>query len=67
MPDEAPAIVLDGITKTYRLYQSPSEQALAVIGLSWLRFWRKTQYHDRAALEDVSLTIGRGQSPRVIK
>jgi lipopolysaccharide transport system ATP-binding protein len=66
MPDEAPAIVLDGITKTYRLYQSPSEQALDVFGLSWLRFWRKPQYHDRAALEDVSLTVGRGERLGII-
>jgi lipopolysaccharide transport system ATP-binding protein len=66
MPDTAPAIVLDGITKTYRLYQSPSEQALDVFGLSWLRFWRKPQYHDRAALEDVSLTIGRGERLGII-
>jgi lipopolysaccharide transport system ATP-binding protein len=66
MPDRAPAIVLDDITKIYRLYQSPSEQALDVFGLSWLRFWRKPEYHDRAALEDVSLTVGHGERIGII-
>jgi lipopolysaccharide transport system ATP-binding protein len=60
MPDPAPAIVLDGIAKVYRLYDSPTEQALDVFGLSRLRFWRTPRYHDKAALEDVSLVVRRG-------
>jgi hypothetical protein len=38
MPDTAPAIVLNSISKVYRLYESPSEQALDVFGLSRVRF-----------------------------
>src|SRR5438045_2376001 len=66
MPDQTPAVVLDGITKIYRLYQSPSEQALDIFGLSWLRFWKEPQYHDHSALEDVSLTVRRGERIGII-
>jgi lipopolysaccharide transport system ATP-binding protein len=66
MPDPAPAIVLNSISKVYRLYESPSEQALDVFGLSRLRFWRKPKYHERAALEDVSLVVRRGERIGII-
>jgi lipopolysaccharide transport system ATP-binding protein len=66
MLDPPPAIVLDGIAKVYRLYDSPSEQALDVFGLSRLRFWRKPRYHDKAALEDVSLVVRRGERIGII-
>ena len=66
MPDQTPAVVLDGITKIYRLYRSPSEQAMDIFGLSWLRFWRKPRYHYRAALENISLTVGRGERIAII-
>src|SRR5437870_2837071 len=66
MPDAPPAVVLDGVAKIYRLYDSPSEQALDVFGLSRLRFWRKPKYHDRAALENVSLMVRRGERVGII-
>jgi lipopolysaccharide transport system ATP-binding protein len=66
MPDLAPAIVLNSISKVYRLYESPSEQALDVFGLSRLRFWRKPKYHERAALDDVSLVVRRGERIGII-
>jgi lipopolysaccharide transport system ATP-binding protein len=66
MLDAPPAIVLSGIAKVYRLYNNPSEQALDVLGLSRLRFWRKPRYHDKAALEDVSLVVRRGERIGVI-
>ncbi|TMJ66093.1 MAG: ATP-binding cassette domain-containing protein [Alphaproteobacteria bacterium] len=66
MPDTPPAIVLDGIAKVYRLYDSPTEQALDVFGLSRLRFWRKPRYHDKAALEDISLVVTRGERLGII-
>jgi len=64
--EAAPAVVLDGVAKIYRLYDSPSEQALDVFGLSRLRFWRKPKYHDRAALDDVSLVVRRGERVGII-
>src|SRR5438067_13633889 len=66
MPDTPPAIVLDGIAKIYRLYDSPTEQALDVFGLSRLRFWRKPRYLDKAALEDISLVVKRGERLGII-
>ena len=66
MLEAPPAVVLDGVSKIYRLYDSPSEQALDVFGLSRLRFWRKPKYHDRAALEGVSLTVRRGERVGII-
>jgi len=66
MLEAPPAIVLSGIAKVYRLYDSPSEQALDVFGLSRLRFWRKPRYHDKAALEDVSLVVRRGERIGII-
>jgi lipopolysaccharide transport system ATP-binding protein len=66
MLDTPPAIVLDGIAKVYRLYDSPTEQALDVFGLSRLRFWRKPRHHDKAALEDISLVVKRGERLGII-
>jgi lipopolysaccharide transport system ATP-binding protein len=66
MLEAPPAIVLNSIAKVYRLYDSPSEQALDVFGLSRLRFWRKPKYHDRAALEDISLVVRRGERIGII-
>ena len=66
MLDPPPAIVLNGIAKVYRLYDSPTEQALDVFGLSRLRFWRKPRYHEKAALEDISLVVRRGERIGII-
>lgn len=66
MLDPPPAIVLNGIAKVYRLYDSPTEQALDVFGLSRLRFWRKPRYHEKAALEDISLLVRRGERIGII-
>ena len=66
MREPSPAVVLNGVTKVYRLYDSPSEQAFDVFGLSWLRFWREPKFHDRAALKDVSLTVRRGERLGII-
>src|SRR5947209_13715111 len=66
MPDPPPAIVLNGIAKVYRLYDSPTEQALDVFGLSRLRFWRKPRYQEKAALEDISLVVRRGERIGII-
>jgi lipopolysaccharide transport system ATP-binding protein len=66
MLDPPPAIVLNGIAKIYRLYDSPTEQALDVFGLSRLRFWRKPRYHEKAALEDISLLVRRGERIGII-
>jgi len=58
---DAPAIILDQVYKTYRLYASLKEQALDVLGVSWLRFWRSPAFTDFAALNGISVTVNRGE------
>jgi lipopolysaccharide transport system ATP-binding protein len=52
---------LSNVSKVYRLYDSLTEQALDVLGLSALRFWRKPRYHQHPALSNVNLQIRRGE------
>jgi len=65
MPD-APAIRVRSAAKTYRLYSSLAEQALDVLGFSWMRFWRRPQYREFQALHDVSLEIDRGERVGIV-
>jgi lipopolysaccharide transport system ATP-binding protein len=60
MPDTS-AIRVRNAGKTYRLYSSLAEQALDVLGFSWMRFWRRPQYREFQALHGVSLDIDRGE------
>jgi lipopolysaccharide transport system ATP-binding protein len=68
MPEEAPpsfaaepAIRLDNVHKVYRLYTSVRDQAVDVLGLSPLFFWRRNRYREFSALNGVNLTVGRGE------
>jgi len=54
------AISLAGVTKTYRLYSSVREQALDVLGLSRLRFWKRPSYVTYPALDGIDLEVERG-------
>jgi len=60
MPD-ATAILVRDLHKTYRLYAGLKEQALDVLGLSWLRFWRPPVYTEFPALNGVSISVKRGE------
>jgi lipopolysaccharide transport system ATP-binding protein len=60
MPEPV-AISLRGVTKTYRLYGSLKEQALDVLGLSRLRFWRPPRYVSYPALDGIDLDVARGE------
>ena len=60
MPDSI-AISLTGVTKTYRLYGSLKDQALDVLGLSRLRFWRRPRYVSYPALDGIDLAVARGE------
>lgn len=55
------AISLVDVTKTYRLYGSPRDQALDVLGLSGLRFWKRPTYSTYPALDNISLEVPRGE------
>jgi len=54
------AISLAGVTKAYRLYSSATEQALDVLGLSRLRFWKRPSYVTYPALDGIDLEVERG-------
>jgi len=58
---DAAAILVKDLHKTYRLYAGLKEQALDVLGLSWLRFWRPPVYTEFPALNGVSITVKRGE------
>jgi lipopolysaccharide transport system ATP-binding protein len=61
-----PAILLKQVRKEYRLYDSMADQALDVLGMSWLRFWRPIRYRTFAALDGIDLTIGHGERVGII-
>src|SRR5208282_6003335 len=47
--------------KVYRLYDSIGDQAIDVLGLSRLVFWRPPRFREFPALSDVSFTVARGE------
>lgn len=65
MPEPV-AISVKDVGKTYRLYDNLTEQALDVLGLAPLRFWRKLRYREHPALRDVKLEISRGERVGII-
>jgi lipopolysaccharide transport system ATP-binding protein len=60
------AIRLSGVSKEYRLYKNLQEQAMDVLGLSKLRFWRPTQYKTFKALNNINLEIKHGERVGII-
>jgi lipopolysaccharide transport system ATP-binding protein len=56
-----PAIRLQNVRKVYRLYESVGDQAIDVLGLSRLVFWRPPRFREFPALSDVSLAVARGE------
>ena len=64
----APAIRLIGVSKSYRLYDRPHERLMDQIGLNRLMFWKKNAagYHLFHALENVNLTIEKGERVGII-
>ena len=60
------ALSLRDVSKAYRLYRSRAEQALDVLGLSWLRFGRAHQYSEHPALSDVSFSVPRGERVAIV-
>jgi lipopolysaccharide transport system ATP-binding protein len=56
-----PAIRLRDVRKVYRLYPSVADQAIDVLGLSPVFFWRRHRYREFSALNGVNLTVARGE------
>lgn len=63
---ERQAIRLRGVTKEYRLYSSLREQALDVLGLSKLRFWRPPDFRVFRALDNIDFEVKRGERVAII-
>ena len=55
------AVRFSGVCKEYRLYDSLAQQAIDVLGLSKLQFWRPTQYKTFVALDGIDLEIQHGE------
>lgn len=61
------AVLLSGVSKIYRLYDTPRRQLLDQAGLYRLMFWRPPpQFHEFHALKDVDLRIGKGERLGII-
>jgi len=58
-----PAIEIRGAGKVYRLYQKPAYRVLDLFGLCPSG---EAYYREHAALEDVDLTVGRGEKVAII-
>lgn len=55
------AISLAGVEKEYRLYDSIADQAIDVLGLGRIVFWRPPRYQIFKALGPLDLDIGHGE------
>jgi lipopolysaccharide transport system ATP-binding protein len=62
-----PAVVFGDVSKVYRLYASPVDQALDALGLRRLTFWRRSGSRaEFAALRGVSLEVRRGERVAIV-
>lgn len=60
------ALIVNEVTKSYRLYGTPGEQVLDVLGLSRLLFWRRPRFSDHPVLSGVSLRIAAGERVAIV-
>lgn len=60
------AVRLREVSKVYRLYNGPTDQALDALGLSRLMFWRRNQHREFPALDGVTLDIKHGERVGII-
>jgi len=54
------------VRKEYRLYDSIPEQAIDVLGLSSLFFWRPNRYRTFIALDGIDLQVGHGERVGIV-
>lgn len=60
------AVRFSGVRKEYKLYDSLSEQAIDVLGLSRLCFWRSTDYRTFVALDGIDFEIKHGERVGIV-
>lgn len=61
-----PAISAKGLSKTYKLYDSVTDQVVDVMRLGWLFFWRKISPRPFPALSDINVNIAHGERVGII-
>lgn len=65
-PGTNPAIRLRSVSKDYKVYTSVADQAIDVLGLSPMFFWRKRAPKRFSALRGIDLEIARGERVGII-
>lgn len=60
------ALRLEGVEKTYRLYESPLDQMLDALNMDWIFRLRRPRYTRFDALKGVDLTLKRGERLGII-
>ena len=60
------AIRVTGLAKTYRLYDSLAEQALDIMGLGGIRFWKRKRKRFHDALKEISFELRKGERLAVV-
>ena len=66
MKRDAAAIVAQNLTKTYKLYGNVTDQAIDILGLNWLFFWRTIEPQHFGALNDFNVEIFHGERVGII-
>lgn len=61
-----PAVRLNGVCKEYHLYDSLFEQAIDVLGLSWICFWLPIRYRTFVAIDGIDLEVGHGERVGIV-
>jgi len=61
-----PAIALDRVTKSYRIYGSPALHMADALGVGWLPYVKRRLPPEFVALDDVSLRIERGEKVGIV-
>lgn len=64
--DNMLAVRMRNVRKEYKLYNSPADQALDVLGLSRLRFWRAVKHKMFSALDGIDLEIAAGERVGIV-
>jgi len=65
-PSPPLSIALENVSKVYRLYPSPVAQMIDVLGLDRFMPWRRASYPEFPALDDVTLTLHKGERVGIV-
>ena len=60
------AIVAENLSKSYRLYSNVTDQAIDVLGLRRMFFWRRIESRTFCALDGIDLAVRRGERVGIV-